>query len=87
MSVNTNSKTLIYIIMFLSGIVVGTLIGNLTAGIGFLSWLSYGIVFGTKSPISINLGVLSLDFGLSINLTISCILCIVIALIIARKVL
>lgn len=82
-----NSKGLIYLIMLLSGIVVGTLVGELTKGIGFLSWLSYGILFGTKSPISLNLGVLSLDFGLSINLTISCIIFIFIALIVGRKVL
>ena len=81
-----NSKGLIYLIMFLSGIVVGTLVGEITKGISFLKWLSYGIVFGTKTPISLELGVLSLDFGLSINLTISCIIFIFAALIIGRKV-
>ena len=87
MSVNNKSKTLIYIIMFLSGVVVGTLVGNITAGISFLSWLSFGIHFGTENPVSLNLGVLSLDFGLSINLTIACIICIFASLIVARKVL
>ncbi len=82
-----NSKGFIYLIMFLSGIVVGTLVGEITKSISFLGWLSYGIIFETKSPISLNLGVLTLDFGLSINLTISCIIFIFIALIIGRKVL
>lgn len=81
------SKSLIYIIMFLSGIVVGSLVGKIAAGIDFLNWLNYGIMFGTKSPVSINFGVLSFDFGLSVNLTISCIIFIFIAMIIARKVL
>ena len=81
------TKTFIYIIMFLSGIVIGTLVANLTAGIGFLHWLSYGINFGTSGPITLNLGVLNLDFGLSVNLTISCIIFILVAMIVAKKVL
>lgn len=82
-----NTKKLIYFIMLLSGIVVGTLISGLTSGIDFLRWLSYGIVFGTNGPISLELGVISLDFGISFNLTISCIICILIAMIVAKKVL
>ncbi len=81
------SRTLIHLILILSGIVVGTLVSELTAGIGILSWLSYGISFGTNGPISINLGVLAFDFGISINLTISCIIFIFIALTVGRKVL
>ena len=81
------SKSLIYIIMFLSGIVVGSFVGKIVNGIDFLNWLNYGITFGTKSPINVNLGVLAFDFGLSVNLTISCIIFIFIAMIIARKVL
>ena len=65
------SKSLIYLILFLSGVDVGSFVGKITAGISSLGWLSYGIIFGTDSPISIDLGVLSLDFGLSIYLTIS----------------
>lgn len=80
------SKSLIYLILFLSGVVVGSFVGKITAGISSLDWLSYGIKFGTDSPISIDLGVLSLDFGLSINLTISCIIFIFIAFILGRKV-
>ncbi len=82
-----NTKALLYIIMILSGVVVGTLIGGVTAGIDALAWLSYGINFGMTSPLKLNLGVLSMEFGISINLTISCIICIFAALIIARKVL
>lgn len=81
------SKSLIYFIMMLAGIVVGSFVGEITQSISFLEWLSYGINFGTNGPLSLNIGVLVLDFGLSINLTISTIVFIFIALIIARKVL
>lgn len=81
-----HSKSLFYTLMLLSGIVVGTLVGNLTAGIEFLSWLSYGIRFGLKTPVQLDLGVLDLTFGVNINLTISCIIFIIVAMIIAKKV-
>lgn len=81
-----HSKSLFYTLMLLSGIVVGTLVGNLTAGIEFLSWLSYGIRFGLKTPVQLDLGVLDLTFGMNINLTISCIIFVIIAMIIAKKV-
>ena len=81
-----HSKSLFYTLMLLSGIVVGTLVGNLTSGIEFLSWLSYGIRFGLKNPVQLDLGVLDLTFGVNINLTISCIIFIIVAMIIAKKV-
>ena len=80
------SKSIIYILLVLSGVVIGSLVGKLTAGIDFLNWLSYGIRFGTKTPFSLELGVISFDFGLSIDLTVSCIIFILLALIIGRKV-
>ena len=80
------SKSLFYTLMILSGIVVGTLVGNITRGIEFLSWLSYGIRFGFDTPVQLSLGVLDLTFGLSINLTVSCIVFIIIAMYIAKKV-
>ena len=80
------SKTLFFTLMLFSGIVVGTLVGNVTRGVEFLSWLSYGIDFGMKAPVNLELGVLSLTFGFSINLTISCIIFIIIAMLVGRKV-
>ena len=69
-------------LLILSGIVVGSFLATLTAGIPFLSWLSYGQVFGFESPIVLNLGVLVLTFGLSIKITIASIIGIIIAAII-----
>lgn len=80
------SKFLFYTLMLLSGIVVGTLVGSITKSVEFLSWLSYGITFGLTTPFQLDLGVLSLTFGFSINLTVSCIIFIIIAMLIAKKV-
>ncbi len=80
------SKSLFFILMLFSGIVIGTLVGNVTSGVKFLSWLSYGINFGLKAPLTLELGVLSLTFGISIKLTVSCIIFIIISMLIGRKV-
>lgn len=81
-----HSKSLFYTIMLLSGVLVGTLVGNVTASVPYLGWLSYGIKFGLENPVNLNLGVLDLTFGISINLTVSCVIFIVLAMIVAKKV-
>lgn len=71
-------------LLLLSGIVLGGFIGNLTAGVPGLSWLSYGQSFGFANPIVLDLGILVITFGLSINITIASIIGVLIAIIIYR---
>lgn len=66
------------------GIVVGSMVSELTAGIPALSWLSYGLDFGTRSPFILDLNVISLTFGLTLKITISTVICIVLSLILGR---
>ena len=71
------------------GIVVGTLAANMCAGIPMLSWLAYGMEFGMAAPTSLNLQVITITFGITLNLSIAVILFIVLAVLlgnlIARK--
>lgn len=60
------------------GIVVGTLAADMCAGIPLLSWLSYGMSFGIPTA-SLNLHVIDVTFGLSLNLNIAVILFIVLS--------
>lgn len=69
-------------LLILAGIVLGSFIATLTAGIPGLGWLSYGQTFGFESPIVLNLGVMILTFGLTIKITIASIIGIIIAAII-----
>ena len=46
----------------------------LADGVSFLSWLSYGQAFGLQNPVVLNLGVMSITFGLSIEINIASIL-------------
>ena len=66
------------------GIVVGAMVSDMTAGIPVLSWLSYGLNFGTKSPVVLDLNVITLTLGISLKLTISTAVCVVLAIVLGR---
>ena len=73
------------LVMLLSGIVLGGFIGMLTANVSGLSWLNYGQRFGLENPIVLDLGLLILTFGLTIQISIASIIGVVLAIIIYRK--
>lgn len=69
-----------------AGIVIGAMLAEITAGVPFLSWLSYGLDFGTEAPLILDLNVLRLSVGLSVNITISTIVCVALSLILGRMI-
>lgn len=75
----------VLLIMLLSGIVLGGFIGMLTAKVSGLSWLNYGQSFGLQNPITLDMGLMVLTFGLSIHISIASIIGVVLAIIIYRK--
>ena len=66
------------------GVVTGSMVADITAGVPWLSWLSYGLDFGTQAPLVLDLGILSLTFGIRIDLTVSVILFIALSLVLGR---
>ena len=64
----TGKNTWSLFLLLLAGIVLGSFIAHLTAGVSALSWLSYGKTFGLSSPIVLDLGVWSLPLDLPSNL-------------------
>lgn len=75
----------ILLIFLLCGLVIGGLIGTITAGINYLEWLSYGESFGLTSPLVLDLSILSLSFGFTVKINIASIIGISIAIFIYRK--
>ena len=71
-------------LLILTGIVLGGFIGMLADGVSFLIWLSYGQAFGLQNPVVLNLGVMSITFGLSIEINIASILGMILSIIIYR---
>lgn len=84
MSVREKS-TLVLIIFVLCGLVIGGLLGELTSGVSWLKWLSYGQEFGLANPVTLDLGVMQLTLGLLFKINVSSIIGIIIAIFIYRK--
>ena len=76
----------ILIIFILSGIVVGGLLGNLAGRVDFLWWLSYGETFGLSEPITLDLQVIQITFGLMFDINVSIIIGMVLAIFIYKKI-
>ena len=81
----SNTNYWLAILFLLAGVVIGGFIGTYLGKIPFLSWLNYGANFGITNPLTHDLGVLVLQFGLSIRYTIAGIIGILIALFAFRK--
>lgn len=69
------------------GIVTGSLVAEMTASTPSLSWLSYGLDFGTQSPLVLNLNVLTLTFGITVKITIASVIFVALSLVLGRLIL
>ena len=79
-----NKNAWALVLLLLAGIVLGGFIGSLADGISYLQWLNYGQVFGLINPITLDLGILIVTFGLTLKITLSGILGAVAAIVIYR---
>ena len=59
----------ILVLLMLAGVVLGGFIAKLVGGVSALSWLAYGNSFGLSSPLMLDLGVLTLQFGLPLRVS------------------
>ena len=83
----TRDKNIWILLLFvLSGIVVGGLLGELAKSVDWLWWLGFGQEFGLENPISLNLSVITITFGLMFKINIASIIGMALALLIYRKV-
>lgn len=74
------------LVFILSGLVIGGLLGELSKNIDWLWWLSYGDEFGLTSPLTLDLSVLKIQFGLTLKISISSIVGMAIAIFIYRRI-
>ncbi len=70
--------------LILVGVVIGSMAAEITVGVPWLSWLSYGLEFGTESPLILDLSLLRLTFGISVKITVSMVLFIALSLLLGR---
>lgn len=81
---NSRKNNWILVVILLCGIVLGGYLGTLASKVSFLSWLGYGNTFGLTSPVVLDLGILVLTFGLTININIASIIGLIIGIIVYR---
>ena len=74
------------LIFILSVLVVGGLIGELTSKVSWLWWLSYSKSFGLETPLTLDLSVIKISFGLMIKMNLASIIGMLLALLVYRKV-
>ena len=79
-----NKNTWILIIFICAGLVIGGLIGKLSAQVDWLSWLAFGQECGLSQPLVLDLSVLKITFGFTININMASIIGMAIALFIYR---
>ena len=82
-------NSIVLLVLMLAGVVLGGFLGHLTRDISWLSWLNYGQSFGLTgnggSALILELGVLTIQFGLQIKITIASIIGMVLAFFIYHK--
>ena len=83
----TRDKNIWILLIFICcGLVIGGLLGQLASQVEWLNWLSYGQTFGLSEPLTIELNVIKLTFGLMLNINVASIIGMAIALLLYRKI-
>ncbi len=81
-----DKKFWLFLILLFSGIILGSLVGDIAKNIPYLEWLGYGKSFGLTEPLCLDIYVLKLSFSIMFELNIASIIGILGAIFIYRKV-
>ncbi len=75
-------KNLLLLLFVVGGIVIGSLVASACQNVSFLSWLGFSQSFGVSpsAPFVMDLHVFSLAFGLTINITVAHVICLVLSI-------
>ncbi len=78
-------NSIVFILVMLSGLILGGFLGDLASAVPALSFLNYGQVVGLTSPFVLDIVIIKLQFGLTLNFSIAGIIGMVISIFIYRK--
>ena len=74
MAVGKGRSRWILMILILAGLVIGGLLGLIASRVDFLWWMGYSQGFGFTTPLTLNLSVIQLTFGISFEISIASII-------------
>lgn len=80
-----NKSQIVFLLILISGLIIGSFLGSLAVKVPYLLWLNYGKTIGFTQPFVIDLGFLYLQFGFHISFTIAGIIGMLISGIIYKK--
>lgn len=71
-------KTLICALFLLAGVVMGTVLTEVASRVSLLHWLCWGdsIGFGWPEPATLDLSVLKISFGVTMQMNVAKLICI-----------
>lgn len=75
-----------FILILISGFVIGGLLGDTLGNIPMLSWLNYGKQIGLNPPLSLDLSFFTLQLGMTIKLNIAGIIGMLLSIIVYKKI-
>lgn len=80
-------KGIVFTLFLLVGIIAGCIVTELTHGISFLEFLSWGktIGVGTPNPIQVDLVVFRMQFGFSLDINVGILLCVITSLVLYNR--
>ena len=61
----------VLLLYMLIGIALGNVVGNAFLNIAMLKWLGYGMGFGIREPVIIDLGAINITIALLVNINIA----------------
>lgn len=74
MAVAKGKNGWILVVLILSGLVIGGLLGQIATQIDFLWWLGYGQTFGLSTPLQLDLSIIQLTFAITFKISIASII-------------
>lgn len=81
-----NSKNnIVFILVVISGLVIGSFLGDISKNISYLSFLNYGKTIGLSSPVVLDLEMINITFSFSIKFTIAGIIGVLSSILLYRK--
>lgn len=83
---NAKEKKWLLLVLILTGLVIGGLLGSLTKDINGLSWLNYGKSFGLSTPVVLSLEIIELTFGIMLHFNVSSIIGMIIGILIYTRI-
>ncbi len=77
-------RTLFLVVVIVTAVVLGSVLGDAAAQVPGLGWLNLGVHAGID-PVTVDLAVMTLTFGISISINVAQSLLVIVAVVLASK--